>query len=302
MRSRPLPALLLALALFTPPAVAQGTTATRIEVLRTRFGLRSITGDAATLRNLEILEEAYSRFPEGALRDLEVVLLRGEGRIEVKKADAQGNTSIGKWQGLGEDGELLDPREPLEEVAAGRVTHHVIGELGIWNAVHEAVHHLTIHVDPAFGREVVEALGYRYAISMAVRPVLLKNQTPERDAAFRARPSGDPVPPRRDMDLAAWRPVGEIPDHWFPTNYSRKKGNEHLTEVVTAHLAGDRPHPTDLLRPEFHLRDNPELQGLLETRLGPARNWPGLIAPEEAATEIAEPPGNRPLGFSLFGI
>lgn len=102
------------------------------------------------------------------------------------------------------------------------------------------------------------------------------------------------------MDLASWRPQREIPDHWFPTNYSRKKGNEHLTEVVTAHLAADRPHPTDLLRSEYHLRDNPRLRELLESRLGPALSI--ALVPEDVPMDVAEPQVDGSSGISFLGL
>jgi hypothetical protein len=217
-----------------PPADdAPAESQDAVAALIAKYGLLSIKGDAATPANLRTLDQAYERLPEGSTRDLELVFQKTDNGEVVDRAGS------GVWCGVDDAGNALNPPVALDRVKHGRITY--FGKTpSKWVFVHEVGHHVTLYLDPGFGRALLDAVGY---------------QLPAGDALLA-------VPDDR-FDKSG------VPASSYPTAYAKEQGTEHAAELFTEHLAHDfAPGATRFLR-GFKL---PAKAGeLLESKLGPRR-------------------------------
>lgn len=153
------------------PAPAESRPA--IERLIARFGLRSLKGSGATAANVERLEASLALFARPLLRDLEVV---------IEPAGDESSGPNGVWMLLDAAGAPIAPDAPAAPASGARILLLRQTPTAL-TMTHEVGHHVTIYEDAAFGRNLVESLGYELT-----------------DA-------GGATDPIRVMDVATWAPT-----------------------------------------------------------------------------------------------
>ena len=222
----------------SPPVAALPAPAeskSQIESIIKRFGLRSVTGSNATPQVLSKLEDAYSRFPTGSFRNLDLV-------FEPATADTP-STGAGVWNPLKSDGQPAMTQEECVAATGGRITYTGNIDQDMWDLIHEGVHHLTLCADRDFGRSLIEKLGYKGSDSAA-------NSATDRFIT------------QENFDASG------VTDSSYPTAYSRMLATEHIAELVTLWLGrGLTSSPMDTVNANFQMPSASE--EVLKAKLGP---------------------------------